>query len=117
MDKITCNEFFSLDNGSDKVFYSFNVLPESVELEYVYMISNSKPVEIRIARQRVIDDECVFEIVDNRVEILHALRLFQEDHKASHPDGADNLEESERALNAFLEQFQDENFDWNDFRL
>ena len=77
MNKITTNEIVTLDNG--KEFYCFQVL-EHEGVEYVYLISTTTPIEIRLAKQRMVGDSLQADIIDDKEEKIFALKLFQKDY-------------------------------------
>lgn len=79
MNKITINEIVTLDNG--KEFYCFQIL-EHEDAEYIYLISTTTPIEVRLAKQQIIEGSLHMDIIDDKEEKLFALRLFQNNHKA-----------------------------------
>ncbi len=79
MDKIAINEVVTLDNG--KEFYCFQVLTQD-DIDYIYLISTSKPVEICFAEQKIVDGALSLRIINDQDEKLRALKLFQDDYKS-----------------------------------
>lgn len=81
MEKIAINGTVTLDNG--KEFYCFQVL-DYKDTSYIYLISTFTPVEVRFAKQKMIDGQLQTTIIDDKEEKLFALKLFQNNHQAKH---------------------------------
>ena len=73
--KIEEGEIVELDNGKEYVVYS--VIPEN-ENNYVYLMSNFKPVEMMFAKEIVSDDNDIsLEVIHNQEEKQKVLELFK----------------------------------------
>lgn len=76
--KIEQGEIITLDNN--KEYICFSTLSEEGQ-DYVYLMSNFKPLEIRFATQKVVDGEVQVTIINNKSEKQKALSLFQSRHQ------------------------------------
>lgn len=73
--KIEEGEIVELDNGKEYVVYS--VIPEN-ENNYVYLMSNFKPVEMMFAKEIVSNDNDIsLEVIHNQEEKQKVLELFK----------------------------------------
>lgn len=75
MEKIKFGETVVLSN--DKEYVCFGELFDN-EIDYVYLISNSTPVEVLFARQENINDDVKLTIVSDKDEKNRVLELFRE---------------------------------------
>ncbi len=74
MEKLEFGETVILETGKEYVCFA------SVEengVEYVYLVTNSKPLEVRFARQILKDDVLKLEMIQDKQLKLHLLELFQ----------------------------------------
>lgn len=63
MEKLKFGETAILENGKEYVcFYTL----EENEVSYVYLVTNSKPLEVIFAKQTLIDGELQLEVVTNK---------------------------------------------------
>ncbi len=74
--RIEEGEIVELDNGKEYVVYS--VIPEN-EKNYVYLMSNFKPVEMMFAKEvtGTSDDDISLEIIHDQEEKQKVLELFK----------------------------------------
>lgn len=79
MEKIAINGTVILDTG--KEFYCFQVL-DYEDTSYIYLISTTTPIEVRFAKQKMVNGSLETEIIKDKEEKLFALKLFQNNHKA-----------------------------------
>lgn len=75
MEKLTFGETAVLENG--KEYVCFASLEED-GVDYVYLVSNFKPLEVRFAKQVINDGNLSLEIVADQQLKEHLLMLFQE---------------------------------------
>lgn len=75
MEKIDMGEGVVLENGKEYVCFSRIVEGEN---DYVYLISNFKPVEIRFAKQIEKNGEVELTIIGNKEEKKKIYELFQQ---------------------------------------
>ena len=90
MERIAINGTVVLDNGQE--FYCFQVLDHE-DTSYIYLISTTTPIEVRFAKQRMVDGALQVDIINNKEEKLFALKLFQDDYKAKYPAKNDSPEQ------------------------
>lgn len=90
MEKISINGIVTLDDG--KKYYCFQVLNHE-GVDYIYLISTTTPIEVRFAKQRMVDGTLQADIINNKEEKLFALKLFQDDYKAKYPAKNDSPEQ------------------------
>lgn len=74
MEKLEFGETAVLENG--KEFICFKTLTED-GIDYVYLVSNYKPLEVRFAKQVIINGELLLEIVEDQELKEHLLEAFQ----------------------------------------
>ncbi len=79
MEKIAINGTVVLDNGQE--FYCFQVLDHE-DTSYIYLISTTTPIEVRFAKQKMVNGSLETEIIKDKEEKLFALKLFQDDYKS-----------------------------------
>lgn len=79
MEKVETGEIIELDNG--KEYICFSTLRDDGE-DYIFLMSNFKPLEIRFARQYEQDGEILLEIVGDRATKERLLELFKAKHNA-----------------------------------
>lgn len=75
MEKLEFGETAVLEDG--KEYVCFASLEEN-GVDYVYLVSNFKPLEVRFAKQVVNDGELLLEIVQDQALKEHLLELFKE---------------------------------------
>ena len=75
MDKLKAGEVCELDNGKEYIVFS---LIEYNGYDYVYLMSNFKPLEVRFAKQIVGDNDFSIEIINNHDQKVEVLQMFQE---------------------------------------
>lgn len=75
MEKIKFGETVVLDNG--KEYVCFGELVDN-GIDYVYLISNSAPVEVIFARQEHVNDDVKLIIVSDKDEKNRVLELFRD---------------------------------------
>lgn len=74
MEKLEFGETAVLEDG--KEFICFKTLTEE-GVDYVYLVSNYKPVEVRFAKQTIVNGELLLEIVEDQDLKEHLLESFQ----------------------------------------
>ena len=74
MEKLEFGETAVLEDG--KEFICFKTLTEE-GVDYVYLVSNYKPVEVRFAKQTIVNGELLLEIVEDQELKEHLLEAFQ----------------------------------------
>lgn len=74
MEKLEFGETAVLENG--KEFICFKTLTED-GIDYVYLVSNSKPLEVRFAKQTIVNGELLLEIVEDQELKEHLFEAFQ----------------------------------------
>ena len=75
MEKLEFGETAVLENG--KEYVCFASLEEN-GIDYVYLVSNFKPLEVRFAKQVINNDELLLEIVQEQTLKEHLLELFKD---------------------------------------
>lgn len=75
MDKLVFGETAVLEDGTEYV--CFAQLEEN-GVDYVYLVSNVKPLKVRFASQRIVNGQLQLEIVQDQELKLHLLELFKE---------------------------------------
>lgn len=78
MEKLKFGETAVLENGKEYVVFG---TVEENDKEYVYLVTTSKPLEVRFATQQIIDDELILKIVEDQEEKEHLLEIFQSQRK------------------------------------
>ena len=78
MEKLVKGEACELDNGKKYIVYS---QVEHNGNDYVYLISNFTPVEIRFAKQYIEADELKLELVTDHEEKQTLLAIFNENNE------------------------------------
>lgn len=78
MEKLVKGETCELDNGKNYIVYSQIDYNGN---DYVYLISNFKPLEIRFAKQYMEEDELKLELVTDQKEKQTLLEIFNENNK------------------------------------
>jgi len=73
--KIESGEIITLSNNKEYICCS-TVTDGGVD--YVYLMSNFKPLEIRFAKQKIVDGEIEITIINEQEEKQKVLKLFQE---------------------------------------
>lgn len=74
MEKLEFGETAVLENG--KEYVCFASLEEN-GVDYVYLVSNFKPLEVRFAKQVMNGEELLLEIVQDQALKEHLLELFK----------------------------------------
>ena len=74
MEKLEFGETAVLENNKEYVV--FGQLEEN-EKDYVYLVTTSKPLEVRFASQEVVDGELMLKMVEDQEEKEHLLQKFQ----------------------------------------
>ncbi len=73
--KVNKGELITLDN--DKEYICFSTISDGGQ-EYVYLMSNFKPLEVKFASQKITENgEIELEIVNDTEEKQRLLELFQ----------------------------------------
>lgn len=67
-------EIIELEN--EKEYICFSSIEDNGN-KYIYLVSNFKPVEIKFAKEIVVDGELSLEIINKQDEKEKLLRLFQ----------------------------------------
>ena len=75
MEKLEFGEVAVLEN--DKEYVCFANLTEN-GVDYVYLVSNFKPLEVRFAKQILENGELRLEIIEDQELKQHLFELFQE---------------------------------------
>ena len=75
MEKLEFGETAVLEDGTEYV--CFARLEENGE-DYVYLVSNFKPLKVRFAKQNLVDGELRLEIVHDQEIKQHLLELFKD---------------------------------------
>lgn len=73
--KIQTGEIITLSNNKE---YICCATASENDVDYVYLMSNFKPLEIKFARQKIVDGEVEVTIVGSPEEKQKVLKLFQE---------------------------------------
>lgn len=76
--KIEEGEIIQLDNS--KEYICFSTITEG-DNNYVYLISNFKPLEVKFAKQVTEDGSATLEIINNQEQKKKLLTLFTEQEK------------------------------------
>lgn len=74
MEKLEFGETAVLENG--KEFICFKTLTED-GVDYVYLMSNYKPLEVRFAKQIIVNGELLLEIIEDQELKEHLFAAFQ----------------------------------------
>lgn len=77
MEKVEMGEIIELENG--KEYICFSQLQDEGK-DYIFLMSNFKPLEIRFARQFEQDGDIMLEIVNERATKERLLALFKAKH-------------------------------------
>lgn len=72
--KIVEGEIITLSNN--KEYICLKTLTDN-DIDYIYLMSNFKPLEIKFARQNIVDGEIEITIINNQEEKEKLLKLFQ----------------------------------------
>lgn len=64
-----------LDNQKEYICVQ-NILQE--DINYLYLVSNFKPLEVRFAKQNSNSNDLSIEIINNNQEKIELLKMFQE---------------------------------------
>ncbi len=75
MEKLEIGETAVLENN--KEFICFSRIQENGN-DYIYLISNYKPLEIKFAKQNIVNGELELTIIENQEEKEYVYNLFQE---------------------------------------
>ena len=75
MEKLEFGETAVLENG--KEYVCFASLEEN-GVDYVYLVSNFKPLEVRFAKQIINNGDLLLEIVQDQALKEHLLELFKD---------------------------------------
>ena len=78
MEKLKFGETAVLENG--KEYICFSELEEN-GTSYVYLITNSKPLEVRFAKQTLNNGELELTIIEDQNEKQHLLNAFAQKNK------------------------------------
>ena len=73
MEKLEFGETAFLENG--KEYICFSKLEENGN-DYVFLVSNSKPLEVRFVKQIIINGELQLQIIEDSELKHHLLELF-----------------------------------------
>jgi len=76
--KIETGQIIKLSNNKE---YICCATASENEIEYVYLMSNFKPLEIKFAKQKIVDGEVQVTIIGSPEEKQRVLKLFQENLK------------------------------------
>lgn len=74
MEKLEFGEVAVVDNG--KEFIVFKTL-EKNNKSYVFLVSNSKPLEVKFATQEIVNGELLLKIVEDQEEKLELMEDFK----------------------------------------
>ena len=74
MDKLKYGETAVLEDGKEYVCFA---CLEDQDEDYVYLVSNFKPVEVRFARQQLINGELQLEIIFDKERKFYLYNLFK----------------------------------------
>lgn len=74
MERLEVGEVVVLENN--KEFICCSKIVDNGE-EYLYLMSNFKPLEVRFAKQHIIDGEIKLTIIGDQSEKIKVLNLFQ----------------------------------------
>lgn len=74
MEKLEFGETAVMEDG--KEYVCFGQIEED-GADYVYLVSNSKPLEVRFAKQMVVDNAVQLEIVEDKDLKLRLYELFK----------------------------------------
>lgn len=75
---IETGETISLSDGKD--YLVFSTLDEFGK-KYIFLLTTTKPIEIRFAEQTIVNEKLDIRIIENQKEKLKVLELFQKAHK------------------------------------
>lgn len=75
MEKLEFGETAVLEDGTEYV--CFARLEENGN-DYVYLVSNFKPLKVRFAKQNIVDGELRLDIIQNQELKQHLLELFKD---------------------------------------
>lgn len=73
--KIQSGEIIKLSNNKE---YICCATATENEIDYVYLMSNFKPLEIKFAKQQIVDGQVEVTIIGNHEEKQRVLKLFQD---------------------------------------
>lgn len=76
--KIEKGEVITLSNN--KEYICFSTLSDN-GVDYIYLMSNFKPLEVKFAIQKEVDGEMTVTIINNMEEKQKLLQLFQSQNK------------------------------------
>ncbi len=71
--KLEVGELITLDNN--KEYICFSRINDN-EFDYVYLISNFKPIEIRFAIEKINNNDVELEIINNQEQKQYVYNLF-----------------------------------------
>lgn len=74
MEKLELGETAILENG--KEYICFSAIEEN-GIDYVYLLSNFKPLEVKFAKQKINNGNLELEIIENPKEKQYVYELFQ----------------------------------------
>lgn len=77
MNKINIGEVIELENGQEYV--CFGAINENGR-DFVYLISNFKPLKVRFAEQHFVNNELAISIVEDQQLKEHLLDVFQKNN-------------------------------------
>ena len=75
MEKLEFGETAVLEDGTEYV--CFARLEENGN-DYVYLVSNFKPLKVRFAKQKIVDGELILDIIQDQELKQHLLELFKD---------------------------------------
>lgn len=75
MEKLEFGETAVLEDGSEYVCFA---RLEENGIDYVYLVSNFKPLKVRFAKQNIIDGKLQLEIIQDPELKKHLLELFKD---------------------------------------
>lgn len=72
--KLEAGEIVTLDNGKEYICFAGL---ENQGIDYIYLMSNFKPLEIRFAIQRIVNNEVELEIINDPTQKQRVWELFE----------------------------------------
>jgi hypothetical protein len=75
MEKLKFGDTAQLETGEEYICLS---QMEKNNIDYVYLMSNFKPLKIKFAKQRIVNGNLELEIIGNQEEKEQVLKLFQD---------------------------------------
>ncbi len=75
IEKIKFGEIVEIEDGKEYICYCQF---QEGDNDYVFLVSNFKPVEVRFAKQEIRNNQLQFDFVSDQQEKLHLLEVFQQ---------------------------------------